>query len=144
MVEFALSASILIPLFLGTFQFGYSFYIYNLLSTQMRAGARYASLKTFKCQNTSEITAFKTAVKNVIMYGNSDGTGTLIEPQLTAAQLDVQIKDSAGNDADATHVPNYVTVATLNYTVNAVVANVTFNGKPFVRFPYVGRYAPAE
>ena len=144
MVEFALSASILIPLFLGTFQFGYSFYIYNLLSTQMRAGARYASLKTFKCKNSGEVTAFKTAVKNVIMYGHADGTGSLIEPGLTASQLDVQIKDSSDHDADKTHVPNYVTVATLNYSVNAVVANVTFNTKPYVRFPYVGRYAPAE
>ena len=144
MIEFAFSASVLIPLFLGTFQFGYSFYIYNLLSTQMRAGARYASLKTFQCQNASEITAFKTAVKNVIMYGNSAGTGTLIEPGLTAGQLDVKIKDINGVDADATHVPNYVSVATLNYSVNAVVGTINFNGKPFVQFPYVGRYAPAE
>jgi Flp pilus assembly protein TadG len=59
MIEFALSASVLIPLFLGTFQFGYAFYVYNLLCTQTRAAARYASMKTFHCQG-SGITTFKT------------------------------------------------------------------------------------
>jgi Flp pilus assembly protein TadG len=144
MIEFAFAASVLIPLFLGTFQFGYTFYVYNLLSSQMRAGARYASLKTFQCSNATEITTFKTAVKNVIMYGNSAGTGNLIEPGLTAGQIDVEIKDASGNDADATHVPSYVNVTTVNYSVNAVVTSFSFNGKPFVQFPYVGRYAPAE
>ena len=76
MIEFAFSAAVLIPLFLATFQFGYTFYVYNLLSTQMRAGARYASLKTFTCSSQSSINTFKTAVKNVVMYGNSAGTGT--------------------------------------------------------------------
>src|SRR6266446_6420076 len=113
MIEFALASFVLIPLFVGTFQFGYTFYVYNLLCTQMRAGARYASLKTFKCLNSSEITDFKTSVKNMVMYGNPDGTGTLIEPGLTAAQIDVEVKSSAGADASATVVPSYVTVTTI-------------------------------
>jgi hypothetical protein len=32
----------------------------------------------------------------------------------------------------------------VNYSVNAVVTNVSFNNKPIVQFPYLGRYAPAE
>jgi hypothetical protein len=141
MIEFALASTIVVPLFLGTFQYGYTFYVYNLLCTQMRAGARYASLKTFKC---SDIPGFKAAVQNMVMYGNPDGTGALIEPGLTASQLDVEVKDVNGNNADATHVPSYVTVSTLNYSVNAVVTSFTFNNKPIVRFPYLGRYAPGE
>jgi|SRR5215471_11882178 len=144
MIEFAFSAAVLIPLFLATFQFGYTFYVYNLLSTQMRAGARYASLKTFTCSSQSSINTFKTAVKNVVMYGNSAGTGTLIEPGLTASQIDVEVKDINGNNADSTHTPSYVYVSTLNYTIDAVVTTFTFNGKPYVQFPYLGRYAPAE
>jgi Flp pilus assembly protein TadG len=144
MIEFAFAAGVLIPLFLGTFQFGYTFYVYNLLGTQMRAGARYASLKTFACQSSSEISSFKTAVQNVIMYGNSAGTGNLIEPRLLASQIDVEIKDAGGNNADATHIPSYVYVTTLNYSVNAVITTFALSGKPFVQFPYVGRYAPAE
>jgi Flp pilus assembly protein TadG len=141
MIEFAAASLILIPLFVGTFQFGYTFYVYNLLCTQMRSGARYASLKTFK---GSDVAGFKTAVKNMVMFGNPDGTGTLIEPGLTAAQIDVEVKDAGDVDASATRIPSYVTVTTLNYRVDAVVTSFTFNGKPIVRFPYVGRYAPAE
>jgi Flp pilus assembly protein TadG len=141
MIEFALSASVLIPLFICTFQFGYSFYVYNLLSTQVRSGARYASLKTFQA---SQVAAWKTAVKNMVLYGNSAGTGTVLEPGLTAAQIDVEIKDPSGVDADSSHVPYYVTVSTTNYSVNAVVTTFNFNGKPMVRFPYLGRYAPGE
>jgi Flp pilus assembly protein TadG len=141
MIEFALASFVLIPLFVGTFQFGYTFYVYNLLCTQMRAGARYASLKTFQGSNVS---GFKTAVKNMVMYGNPDGTGTLIEPGLTASQIDVQVKSSTGVDASATVVPSYVTVTTTNYSVDAVITTFNFNGKPIVRFPYLGRYAPNE
>ena len=144
MIEFALASFVLIPLFVGTFQFGYTFYVYNLLCTQMRAGARYASLKTFYCLNSGEIDTFKTSVRNMVMYGNPDGTGTLIEPGLTAGQIDVQVKDVNGVNADSSHVPNYVTVTTINYSVNAVVTTFNFNGKPNVRFPYLGRYAPGE
>jgi hypothetical protein len=39
MIEFAFAAGVLLPLFLGTFQFDYTFYVYNLLNTQVRAGA---------------------------------------------------------------------------------------------------------
>jgi Flp pilus assembly protein TadG len=141
MIEFALASFVIIPLFLGTFQFGYTFYVYNLLCTQMRAGARYASLTTFKGSGGD---AFKTAVKNMVMYGNPDGTGTLIEPGLTASQIDVEVKSATGVDASATILPSYVTVTTVNYSVNAVITTFNFNGKPIVRFPYLGRYAPAE
>ena len=144
MIEFAIASAVLIPLFLGTFQFGYTFYVYNLLCSQMRAGARYASLRTFTCSSSSEITAFKTAVQNVIMYGNPAGTGTVIEPGLVAGQLDVEIMDVNGNNADSTHIPTYVYVTTVNYSINAVIQTFNFNGKPVVQFPYVGRYAPNE
>jgi Flp pilus assembly protein TadG len=147
LVEFALSSLILIPIFVGTFQFGYTFYIYNLLCTQMRAGARYASTRTFRCSNSTSITNFKGKVKNMVRFGNPDGSGTLIEPGLTDAQLDVQIKDKAGVNADDTHVPAYVIVSTSTatpYTVDAVFTTFTFSGKPVVRFPYIGEFAPAE
>jgi Flp pilus assembly protein TadG len=144
MVEFALASAILIPIFIGTFQFGYTFYVYNLLSTQIRAGARYASMRTFRCSDSASIGKFKTAVGNMVRFGNPDGTGTLIEPGLTAGAVDVQIKDKNDVDADATHLPDYVTVSTTSYTVDAVFKTFTFTGKPILRFPYVGRFASAE
>ncbi len=143
LVEFALAATVLIPIFLGTFQFGYAFYVYNLLSTQVRAGARFASMRTYRCGNSSSMTAYTTAVKNVVRYGNPSGTGTVIEPGLTNSQISVAIKTSGGVTADATHTPAYVEVSTVNYSVDAVFTTFNFNGKPTVRFPYLGNYSPA-
>ncbi len=148
MIEFAAAAGILIPLLLGTFQFGYTFYVYNLLCTQMRAGARYASLKKFK---GSDVSGFKTAVKNMVLYGDpyaASGSKAL-EPGLTAGQIDVEIKASDGTtDASATVVPAMVWVTTAGgdnaYSVDAVITKFSFSGKPIVTFPYVGQYAPAE
>jgi Flp pilus assembly protein TadG len=145
MIEFALASFVLIPLFVGTFQFGYTFYVYNLLCTQMRAGARYASLKTFKGSDAN-YSDFKTAVQNMVMFGNptNDGTAKLIEPGLTPAQIDVKVLGSNNADASPTNIPSYVTVTTVGYQIDAVITKFTFSGKPIVRFPYLGRYAPAE
>src|SRR5260370_20304153 len=143
-IEFALAATVLIPIFLGTFQFGYAFYVYNLMSSQVRAGARYASLRTYRCGNASSMTAYQTAVKNVVRYGNPAGTGTVIEPGLKDSEVSISILDVNGVAADASHTPSYVVVKALNYTVDAVVTTFDFNGKPSVTMPYVGQYAPAE
>jgi len=39
LVEFTLSATFLIAVFLGVWQFGYAFYIYSELEQSVRAGA---------------------------------------------------------------------------------------------------------
>src|SRR5437899_6024109 len=75
MLEFALAAGILFPAFVGTFQFGYTFYIYNNLSTAVRGGARYASMQSYDSASSTPSDPFATAVKNVVVYGNSAGTG---------------------------------------------------------------------
>jgi len=146
MVEFALASLILIPTFIGTFQFGYTFYVYNLLCTQVRAGARYASTRTFRCKTSTSITNFKTAVKNMVMYGDSNpgGSATVLEPGLTEGQIVVDLRDAGGvSITDNTRVPAFVIVST-NYSVNALVSTVNFTGKPRLQFPYTGQWAPAE
>jgi len=91
LIEFALAATVLIPIFIGTFQFGYAFYVYNLMASQVRAGARYASLRTYRCGSSSSMTAFQTAVRNVVRFGNPSGTGTVIEPGLLDGEVSVGI-----------------------------------------------------
>ena len=146
LVEFALTSVILIPLFFGTFQFGYTFYIYNLLCTQMRAGARYGSMRTFGALSQ---TAYKTAVQNMVLCGNPTAceSGTVVEPGLTAANILVQVNGSDGLAASATNIPVTVTVSTATdtpYVVDALFAKFTFAGKPVLKFSYTGRFAPAE
>src|SRR5947209_7968430 len=144
MLEFGLASLVLIPMFLGTFQFGYTFYVYNLMTTQVRAGARYASLRTYRCGNNASITNFKNIVKNVVVYGNQSGTGVNLVPGLTdPAKVDVQILDAANNEGTA-NLPVNVTVRIINFPVDAVVGSFNFNGKPVLTFPYQGQYAPGE
>ena len=140
MVEFALASSLLIPIFLGTFQFGYTFYVYNLLSTQMRSGARFASMKAFKCAGGD--LNYKQKVRNVVRYGNPGATGTVIEPGLLDTQVTVSIKDVNGDAASTTKTPSYVEVSTASYSVDALFTTYTFTGKPYVRMPYLGAYQP--
>jgi len=148
MVEFALASVILFPIFIGTFQFGYSFYIYNLLTTQIRAGARYASMRTFNCGDNKSIAKFKTAVQNMVVYGNPvpGASDPVIVSGLTVSQIDVEIKASDGTtDADSSHVPFTVTVATSSvtpFTIDAVFKTFSFSGHPILQFPYTGQFAP--
>jgi Flp pilus assembly protein TadG len=147
LVEFALASLILIPMYFGAFQFGYTFYVYNLLCSQIRAAARYGSIRTFNAGSNSSITAFSTAVKNVVIKGNPDGSGTVIEPGITAANLEVLLLGTNGNAASATNVPTTLTVRTASganaYQVDAVVTKFTFTGKPYLTIPYTGQFAPA-
>jgi hypothetical protein len=144
MVEFALASSLLIPIFLGTFQYGYTFYVYNLLSSQMRSGSRFASMKAFKCKDAASIANYKQKVRNVVRYGNPSGTGSVIEPGLTDSEVSVSIKDVSGVEVtelnNTTRTPNYVEVSTTSYTVDALFSTFTFSGKPIVRMPYLGEY----
>jgi Flp pilus assembly protein TadG len=147
MIEFALASLILFPIFLGTFQFGYTFYVYNLLCTQIRAGARYASMRTF---NALSIQKFKDATANMVVYGNPTPgqSPTGIIPGLSTNQIDVEIKAANGaTNADNNNVPVTVIVTTAAganaFTVDAVFKTFSFSGHPSLQFPYTGQYAPA-
>lgn len=144
LLEFALAFGIIVPVFLGTFQFGYSFYVYNLLQTQVRDGARYAALRTFRAGDAPSIAAFGTAVRNMVRYSTPDGTETLIVPGLTDSNVVVSIVDRNGVAADASHVPATVSISINNFAIDAGVKTMTLSHHPNLQFTYAGRYAPAE
>ena len=144
MVEFALSFSLITTLFFGTFRFGYTFYVYNLMQSQVRDGCRYAALRSFRAADAASIEAYKQKVRNMVRFSTPDGSGTAIVPGLTDANVVVTIVDQFGNNADDTHVPANVSVTIHNFSVNAVISTFNFDQKPYLQFNYVGRYAPAE
>ncbi|MGH9722545.1 MAG: TadE/TadG family type IV pilus assembly protein [Bryobacteraceae bacterium] len=153
MIEFAISIFLLFAVFGGTFQFGYAFYVYNLLCTQIRAGARYAAVREYKCATGASITAYKDSVKNMVAYGKPNpGAGDgIIVPGLSTANVEVSIKgfndanaDGMRDDADHNNVPDYVEVSPAGFTLNALFVSYTFTAKPIMRITYVGRYAPQE
>jgi Flp pilus assembly protein TadG len=134
LVEFSLSATFLIALFLGVWQFGYGFFIYNELEESVRAGARYASLGTYNSANGTPAASFLSAVQNVVVYGNPAGGTTPVAPGLTTANVSLTVT--------FTSVPTTMTVAITNYAVPTYFGNQTLSGKPTTSFPFVGVFGP--
>jgi Flp pilus assembly protein TadG len=135
MVEFALAFTLLLPVFAGTFQFGYTFFVYNKLEAAVRGGARYASMRTYDSSTSTPSSGFTTAVTNMVVYGNSDGTGTAIAPGLGASSVQV-LPNMHGA------IPASMTVRITGYEVDALFAKFTFNAKPSTTFSYTGTPAP--
>jgi hypothetical protein len=135
-VELTLSLTFLSALFLGTWQYGYSFYIYGELEQAVRAGARYASMLTYNSGSQTPTAAFTTAVQNVVVYGDpSPANGaTPIVPGLTTNNVLVTPVWSS--------LPTGMTVSITDYTIPTYFGNATLNGKPTTTFPFVGIYGP--
>jgi Flp pilus assembly protein TadG len=135
-LEFALVSIVVIPLFLGVFQFGYSMYMYNSLVAAVRAGTRYASLADINnAGDGSEPTAFDTAVQNMVVYGTPSTGTTAVVPGLAVTQVTPTITFQA-----TTNVPTAVSVKINSFTINAVVTSITITNKPIFTMPYFGKY----
>jgi Flp pilus assembly protein TadG len=132
LVELAICSAVIVPLFAGTFEFGYGFYNYNRVVAAVRTGARYASLRKL---DNSDQAAFQTAVKNMVVYGNPAGGTTPVVNGLTTSQVDVTPTPSGAP-------PDTVTVKLNTWTLNTLFKTFTFPNKPAVTFRYTGIYIP--
>ncbi len=136
MIELALSATVMITCLAGTFQFGYTFYVYNQLVTAVGNGGRYAATRTLRAETDKA----ETAIRNLVVYGDTkpDADAKPVVAGLTPEQVEVRwVRDGSG-------APSAVGVAIREYKVDAVFKTFTFAERPGVEFPYVGRYAPSE
>jgi len=134
-IELALAMPVLIGLFLGALQFGYSFYVYNELEQAVRAGARYGSMRSYASTSATPDSAYLTAVKNTVVYANPAGGSQAVAPGLAAAHVAVTMGMQHG-------VPVTVTVAITNYRLPQIVGSVLLTNKPATEFPYLGVYSP--
>ena len=80
LVELAIVLPIFVLLFAATAEFGRYFYEYTTLAKASRAGARY--LATAAVNNTED-----SAAKNIVVYGNSNGTGSPIIDGLSPSNV---------------------------------------------------------
>jgi Flp pilus assembly protein TadG len=128
-LELSLFIPILVSLFVGTWTFGYSFFLYSKLVAGVRAGARYASVTVYDAANTA---AYKSAVRNVVVYGSPAAGAKSVVPNLTTAHVTVAMTPAVG-------APAAVTVAISGYKL---AIPVTLNGKPSLRMPFLGNYVP--
>jgi len=134
-IEFVFSMGLLLAVSVGVFQFGYAFYVYNLLENAVRAGARYASLRTYDSATATPSDSYLAGVRNVVVYGDPAGGQRPVAPGLTPAAVAVSVRMQDGT-------PREVRVAIDSYRLDAGVAAFTLKGKPYATFPYVGRFAP--
>jgi Flp pilus assembly protein TadG len=135
MIEFALSFGLLFAVFAGVFQFGYALYVYNSLESAVRAGARYASLRTYDSATATPSAAFLAAVRNMVVYENPAGGAQSVARGLTPENVSLTVTMDH-------NVPVMVAVGITNYTISAVVRSFTLTNKPKAAFPYMGRFAP--
>ncbi len=129
-IEFALAFSLLWTALAGVFQFGYAMYIYNELAIATARGARFASTVDFN----SSTQTFVTEVQNMVAYGSPIAGSSPLVQGLAAANVSVSWT------ADASGVPQNMTVSIVNYTCNAIFRSFTWNSKPLVTVRYMGSY----
>lgn len=140
-IEFALAAGLLLPVMMGTFQFGYTFYTYNLLQSAVSNGGRYAAYRTYRsASGQTDVNKFRLAVQNMTVYGSPypASNSVAVVKGLKPADIDVLFT------LTATQIPTGVTVRVNSYTVDGVFGKYTFTGYPTFTMPYLGRYAPEE
>lgn len=135
-LEFALAFVFLLPIFLGTFQFGLTFFYYNELVNSVRAAARFAGMRNYDSPHSTPSAAYVASVKNVAVYGNPAGGTTPVVPGLKPENIQVSVTFLNG-------APSAVRVGVTNFTMNAIVKRITVS-KPYSVFPYLGVYMPAQ
>jgi Flp pilus assembly protein TadG len=141
LIEFALSFFLIFVAFGGIFQFGYSFYVYNMLVSAVREGARYASIKPYDSTTTTPSAAFLSAVQNMVVYRDASPPGGALPvvPGLATGNVVLTV---TGGGAGTLTAPAQMTVSITGFSVNAVFGTWTLRGKPNCTFPYSGILTP--
>ncbi len=140
MLELAVSAGVMVSCLGGAFQFGYTFYVYNQLVTAVGNGARYAAQRPYRAASAQDLERGTAAIRNQVVYGDSKPTPDAAPVVRDLKPDQVEVRWVLTSDG----VPEAVDVTLRHYTVDAVFRSFTFDERPLVEFPFVGRYAPGE
>jgi len=134
LVEAALVVPIFLMLFGATAEFGRYFYEYTTLSKAAQAGARYLS-------SNMVLPLEDTKAKNLVVYGNTAGTGTPILPGLATTHVDIE------RVGEFPLVPETVTIKIVGYQhqsifnlgalTNTVGLSMNVDVKPSVTMRYL-------
>ncbi|MSV36104.1 MAG: pilus assembly protein [Bryobacterales bacterium] len=140
MIELAISATVMVTFLAGTFQFGYTFYIYNQLVSAVGNGARYAAQRTYRGATDRDIERGNQAIRNLVVYGDAQPAADAAPVIANLKPEHVEVRWVLNGDG----IPATVDVTIRGFAVDAAIQTFAFDGRPSVEFPYVGRYAPAE
>ena len=134
-VEFALASAFLFPMLFGVWQLGYVMYKYNKLQTAIRAGARYAALKSYDSGSANPSNAFTQAVRNMVVYSSAAAGTTPVVPGLTPSAVNLEVTMDGA-------VPRIMRVYVSDFTLNTGIGTYRLQGKPSAAFIYTGRPMP--
>lgn len=97
-VEFIFVLPLLLLLMLSTAELGHAFYQYNTLTKAVRDGARYLSANALLGSTgiISISSALRTETRNLVVYGNTAGSGDPLIPAFT--DISTVIANAAGTE----------------------------------------------
>jgi Flp pilus assembly protein TadG len=106
MVEFAISAPVLLLLMFGTFEFGHFLIQYSTLNDAVRNASRYVAGKALGGSTTLLLSAANWAPlaaqgQNLAVFGNIAGTGAAVLPSLNVGEITVS-EDTANDNITVT------------------------------------------
>ena len=102
LVEVTIVIPILLILFGATAEFGRYFYEYTTLAKAARGATRYLTVNPV-------LPSSDTAAKNIVVFGNPDGSGTAILPGLTTSNIQIV------REGGVPLLPQRVTVRIIDY-----------------------------
>ena len=93
LVEFSIAGAVFLIAVFAVIEFGRALWVHNALADAARRGARYATL------HTADSGA---AVRNITVYGNAEGTGQPMVPNLTTDNVTVDYSEFMLNKGTVT------------------------------------------
>ena len=123
-IEFVLMmTAVFTPIAIGTLEVGRVFYQYNTITKAVRDGVRYISL--YSTTNPS-YAIIQTQAKNLIVKGNTAGTGNALVPGLTSGMVTI----STTSVASAGSI-KLVTVTVTGYSLGYITTYFIGGSKAF-------------
>ena len=103
-IEFAICAPLLIFLLLATAEIGRLLFQYNALAKSVRDGGRFVASASANTTQVPNITnTVRTQTQNLVVTGNSAGTGSAILPGFATDDVNVQIVSNVFVSVSATY-----------------------------------------
>jgi Flp pilus assembly protein TadG len=137
LVELAIVLPIMLLLFAAVAEFGRYFYEYTTVAKSARLGARYLAAKAANSSTTN----WQANAKNLVVFGNTAGTGSPVLSGLSTANVTVDYQGGTPG------VPDTVKVSIVNYKhepvfdlgklLNSTSVSLNVDVKPSVTMRYL-------
>lgn len=135
-IEFSLTAGLLLTLLGGMVEYGLLFLEYSILHQTTRLAAEHAATTPYDSVNTTPSDSYRQAVANIAVYGKAQPApeDKPVVPGLSREHITVDVRFE-------NRLPVEVTVGVAAFEIHGLFKNHRFAGKPRLTFPYLGEFA---